>query len=338
MSDHESNSEGSDTEDQPVLNNEETTYVDSSRSRKKRAIIGILIGSILLIGLIILIIVLMTTGSSPSPTPKNEFENPFTVSSNETPPLNWTYNLHNRRYKAKSKEKDNSETLGLEDLSVFLVAHDDHMLHIKIIDKEHLRWEAPNLSPSEDHSQWIQIFQHYDLETLGLEVNFEPFSFSFTAKDSDVPIFSTMDLPFEFKNKDILFNYQLQTPYIYGMGERLTHEFLLQPGNYTLFNSKEKAEDPWDYGKLKEPRALYGTHPFYLNRLLNNKFMGVYMNNINAQEFSFWPIQEGDLTTHVSHRMIGGVVDLYLFHSADPEYIVRKYHSVIGRPNLPPLV
>jgi len=33
-------------------------------------------------------------------------------------------------------------------------------------------------------------------------------------------------------------------------------------------------------------------------------------------------------------RLIGGIIDMYIFHESDPEYIVRKYHSVIGRPLL----
>ena len=55
------------------------------------------------------------------------------------------------------------------------------------------------------------------------------------------------------------------------------------------------------------------------------------MRNSNAMLFSFWHTKDW---AFINYKMVGGIIDMYLFHSAEPNYIVRKYHSVIGRPYL----
>lgn len=38
-----------------------------------------------------------------------------------------------------------------------------------------------------------------------------------------------------------------------------------------------------------------------------------------------------------SYRVLGGVLDFYVFAGPSPEDVLRQYHAVIGKPAMPPL-
>ena len=113
------------------------------------------------------------------------------------------------------------------------------------------------------------------------------------------------------------------------MGERIS-SFLLNPGNYSFWN----LDQTYEYG-TNPKQGTHGTHPFFLNRLSDSsKFIGIFMKNSNAMMFSFW---ESQMNCVINYKMIGGIIDLYIIYEADPDFIIKKYHTLIGRPYLIPI-
>jgi len=69
----------------------------------------------------------------------------------------------------------------------------------------------------------------------------------------------------------------------------------------------------------------------------SKNFFGVFMLNSNAQDMVMNKTKENGLA--VIHKMIGGVFDLYIFYpepNESAEFVLRKYHELIGRPYAPP--
>jgi alpha-glucosidase (family GH31 glycosyl hydrolase) len=78
--------------------------------------------------------------------------------------------------------------------------------------------------------------------------------------------------------------------------------------------------------------GVYGQQPFYLLYYGKSKKFGeVFMLNSNILINKIG--QEG---ITVTHKMIDGVFDLYFFYPGSAEFVVRKYHDLVGKPYLPP--
>jgi alpha-glucosidase (family GH31 glycosyl hydrolase) len=75
-------------------------------------------------------------------------------------------------------------------------------------------------------------------------------------------------------------------------------------------------------------------HPFYLE-MRNGSSHGVFMKNSNAMEVNIdsWP---GKGTGSLTYRMMGGIIDLYIFVNPKPNLLIQDYHHVIGLPHMPP--
>jgi len=55
--------------------------------------------------------------------------------------------------------------------------------------------------------------------------------------------------------------------------------FALKPGlNYTLWNTNQ-------HSMMNQAAPRHSSHPFFLNKLKNDMFIGVYMHNLNAMQF-----------------------------------------------------
>ncbi|CAG5131378.1 unnamed protein product, partial [Candidula unifasciata] len=84
----------------------------------------------------------------------------------------------------------------------------------------------------------------------------------------------------------------------------------------------------------------YGSHPFFLNLetggpASNANAHGVFLLNSNAGEVATQPVGSGD-NGAVTYRMIGGILDFYIFLGPSPLSVVQQYSDVIGRPYFPP--
>ena len=111
-----------------------------------------------------------------------------------------------------------------------------------------------------------------------------------------------------------------------GCGESSRPEALVMvPGTtYTLWNRDEAAETP--------DVNLYGSHPFILVLQPDGSASGLFMRNSNGMDIVY-----SDDGAAVTFRMIGGIVDLYVFAGPTPKDVVAQYTELVGRPHMPPL-
>ncbi|KAI1292489.1 Lysosomal alpha-glucosidase [Halotydeus destructor] len=116
---------------------------------------------------------------------------------------------------------------------------------------------------------------------------------------------------------------KLPAKYLYGIGEHYdTFRKEVTWKKYSLLNS----DRPPVRG---EP--LYGSHPFYLMPEEDGvNCHGVLMFNNHPMDILLQP------TPGVTFKMIGGIVDLFVFLGPSAPTVVRQYVSLIGKPDLPP--
>jgi len=326
------------------------TPASITETNKRRVKLGSLIGGGIFLLLLVIIIILVST-SHPTPVPPKpqpptrlNIANPFRIEyvGNESPKHILVTLVNNRT----SIERNISKTiLGLQPLiknttenaeppriQVNFVQLDEHLMSIKYNEPEWPFWEVPQFHERE--RQYHQLAADHAKSVMGVGVLVKPnqiFEWNFFGKRHDiVPLVTTENCRLQIFEKYIEFEARVQTDHIFGMGERM-NSFALKNDNYSLWNR----DTTYEYGADSET-GTYGSHPFFLNRLADKKnFIGVFMRNSNAMLFSFWNTLNNG--TFINYKMIGGIIDLYIFHASDPEYILRKYHNFIGLPYLPPV-
>lgn len=334
-------------EDKIASSDQEAT-VNISETDKKRVKMGIILGAGLFFLLLIVLIVLVSTSEltprpppPPKPAKKNISSNPFVVIDNyvETPRKR-IVTIFNNRTKIEAPNftfpratpivRNTTENLEPDYIRVSYEQLDEHLLNVYYEDPTVDRWEVPDYGNDDDpYSDASDAITPKQFDPI-ISVFDRKFEWAFKGKTNEA-IISTENCRLQFFDKYIEFEARVQSDYIYGMGER-QESFALKNDNYSLWNR----DVTYDYGQGDTERGMFSSHPFFLNRLKNKKdFIAVYMRNSNAMLFSLWHTHVNG--TFINYKTIGGLIDLYLFHSADPDYLIKKYHSVIGRPYLPPL-
>jgi len=319
---------------------------------KRRIKLGTIIGGGLFLFLLIIVLVLSATANPtklpPKPVPPRPHivHNPFRIEYIDHKDMkDMIVTIYNNRtwlerhnittleepqtiINVKNTTENNEPTT----LKVYFSQLDEHLLNIKYTETLFPRWEVPTFARDQD--PYYETASKNIRTPIGVGVLHKEnqiFEWNFFGKNHDMfPLITTEHCRLAYYDKYIEFEARLQTSYVYGMGERMEN-FNLKTDNYSLWNKNER----YDFGQDSET-GQYGSHPFILNRLQNNKdFIGIFMRNSNAMLFSMWhAINNG---TFINYKMIGGIIDLYIFHAADPDYILKKYHSFIGRPYLPPV-
>jgi alpha-glucosidase (family GH31 glycosyl hydrolase) len=322
-------------------------------SDKKRVMIGSAIGGGIFLGVLIAIIVLVST-EEPKPVPPDPPKpdiyphyNPYFVydSYRENERL-MKVTLINKRKEIENGTQYYQDSFGFipivketyenyepEYLEVFVFDLDEHLTRIAYIDPLIPRWRVPYFG---NHSDPYAHAARYTHNPSGFKIRDKingSFQWYYNSRFTKfTPLIDTHNCRLQYFDKYIEFEGLLDRDYIYGMGERIS-SFHLKNGNFTLWNRYYPADH-----RLNSENGMAGSHPFILNRLTDNQrqdFIGIFMRNSNAMMFSVWDnVQNG---TTINFKMVGGIIDLFIFHTADPQYILRKYHSVIGRPYLPPI-
>lgn len=130
-----------------------------------------------------------------------------------------------------------------------------------------------------------------------------------------------------FADKFIQINSQLDSPFVYGLGEHYDR-FLKKADSYKSYSFYNTDKLPLPGG-----RRSYGSFPFYINLDSDNLQYahGVYLHNSNAMDIILQPDQS------ITFRSIGGVMDFYILFGLTPLEVIQQYQQLVGMPNLPPM-
>lgn len=248
-------------------------------------------------------------------------DNNFVIESIDTKANNWTFTMKNN--KAVSGASNDPIKYALGSASSL----DKSVLHVKIVDKDNARWEAPVVNPESG-----KRYKPSTMDQMGFDIKKGPFTFGIKA-DGEVLVQSIESFGYNDKHLEIGLKYSGNQ--IMGIGERVTNTALLCQGrNRCSYATWPKDGGPFDDGN-GGCRGSYGHQPFYLIQTKSKKFFGVFALNSNNQEDIIDRFNDGSMK--VTHHTAGGIFDFYFFYPGTADSVVKLYHEFIGRPYLIPL-
>jgi alpha-glucosidase (family GH31 glycosyl hydrolase) len=330
-------------------------------SKKKKMIIGGVIGAIVLIA-IILIIVFSVGGSKPNPGPSPvnpafEHFNPYSVEgdvanseSGVSGTIHGSFSDNSNSLLALAGFQElygadpvkpmpemlavdiNKIPLGTNNKEIKSIKFKFSMIDFNVAKLEMGAEDAFSLPEAvvADPAENTQM----RMSMLGFNYNTSPFSFNFTDKSDPTNAYvSTQDATLVFAEKYTQMDFTLPSWDLYGFGERV-HATNMSQGAWTMWN-KNKVPTPDDgFGKGLQS---FGTHPFILFK--NDKagdFGGMFFRNANNQAPIVRFNQTNNVTTDVSYITTGGKIEVFFFLHGSVDFIIGQYQKVFGKPSLPP--
>ena len=208
-------------------------------------------------------------------------------------------------------------------LSVDIYFETQTRVRVRITDPLNPRYEVPQFALPRETTKVAASAQDYTVRVAS-----NPFGFAVVRKMDGLQLFNSSGSGLFngliFKDQYIELSTRTSPASVfYGMGESTKSDgFALDTNNhmYTLWNR--------DTPSSTTNQNLYGSHPFYL-AMTNGNAYGVFMLNSNGMDVIF-------NTDYMTYRMIGGIVDLYVFTGPSPNSVVQQYNDLIGHPYMPP--
>ena len=119
---------------------------------------------------------------------------------------------------------------------------------------------------------------------------------------------------------------------VIGLSEQVASDLFLPDGVFSLWSRDQP--DPVQTGKFPSSN-MYGTHPVYFAKAQPQTWYGVFTNLAAAQD---WFIQGNNSTGQVNIKTMaaGGLGDLFFFFGSNPNQMIEKYHTIVGKPVLTP--
>ncbi|KAI5009734.1 hypothetical protein ZWY2020_011871 [Hordeum vulgare] len=220
----------------------------------------------------------------------------------------------------------------VKSLSLTASLETDSRLRVRITDADHQRWEVPQdaiprpaaLGPEPkgvllDSPGSASMPSHNTMSSPSSDLNFtihtSPFRFTVSRR-------STHDILFD-TSANLVLEVTSALPAdrasLYGLGEQKKQTFRLQHNDsFTLWNEDVTWSDQLDLN-------LYGSHPFYMDVRSGGAAHGVLLLNSNGMDILYGG-------SHVTYKVIGGVLDFYFFDGPSPLAVVDQYTQLIGRP------
>lgn len=213
-------------------------------------------------------------------------------------------------------EGDNIYGTSIKTLKLEVLFENENYARIKITDPANKRWEVPD-----------NVVHRPTVSSQPSNKNYEfkytenPFSFEIIRKSDGVSVYKFSD-SLKFKDQYIQLTSQFDSrAKTFGIGESTRTNHALTAGTtYTLW-----ARD--------EPAAvmgvnLYGSLPYYV-QMLDGKASGAMLFNSNGMDVKLD-------TSSMTFKVIGGVIDLYVFVGPTIQDVTQQYTSVVGRPTMMP--
>jgi len=218
----------------------------------------------------------------------------------------------------------------LLDLHYSLDTNEIH--YVKITATNQKRWEVPKYILSDDYKRDIMKITNTTKLNNYFRYTHEPVALVFKNPKTREEFLSIGRTTLVYRNDYISFDYEFTSDFISGYGER-AHNFKLSPGIYTNFANDTGSGSTYDDGL--GGKNLYGQQPFMLHRTKMGTYVGVLFFNSNAQDLVINGVDKWN-RTYAEQRTIGGVIELYTWTRDNPIDVIKVYHNLIGRPELPP--
>ncbi|XP_026269884.2 sucrase-isomaltase, intestinal isoform X2 [Urocitellus parryii] len=255
-----------------------------------------------------------TASSSAPPCYFPKQYNPYVVTSTQYLPTGITADLQWNTRDAKIT----LPSVPISTLRVEVKYHKNDMLQFKIYDPQNKRYEVPvplNIPTTPTST--------YENRLYDVEIKENPFGIQIRRRSSGRVIWDSRVPGFAFNDQFIQISTRLPSEYIYGFGE----------AEHTAFK-RDLNWHTWGMFTRDQPPGYkfnsYGFHPYYMALEDEGNAHGVLLLNSNAMDVTFQP------TPALTYRIIGGILDFYMFLGPTPEVATKQYHEVIGKPVMPP--
>ncbi|XP_068177890.1 lysosomal alpha-glucosidase isoform X2 [Antennarius striatus] len=198
-------------------------------------------------------------------------------------------------------------------LEVELRYETETRLRVRITDPSDARFEVPIAVPTATRKA--------ESPDYVVEVSKQPFALIVKRKSTGAVLLNTTAAPLFYADQFLQISTTLPSSFIYGLGEhRSTFLHDVQWNTLTMW-----ARDV----PPTELTNLYGVHPFYLVMEDGGNAHGVFLLNSNAMDVTLQPAPA------LTWRVIGGILDFYIFLGPDPGSVIGQYVEVIGPPAMP---